>query len=509
VLALVGHHEKFGISEDDAIAQAFRLIVEKNPFPATTGRICPHRCESGCNRHQKDGGVAVGAIERYIGDIGLERGWSLPVMLASTSRVQKVAIIGAGPAGLSCAYQLIRRGYSSTIFESMPEPGGMLRYGIPPYRLPAKILRGEIDRILNLGVELRTNTTIGKDVSLDELRRDYQAIFIAPGAGASRSIEIPGSEGSHVYQAIGFLRDVARGNPPPTGKNVVVLGGGNTATDVARVCVRILGADAKVTLIRRRNETIDHEIEEAIEEGVQVELRTTLNSVIRNEEGNVVRVIAQRVTLGDKDERGYRKMIPIPGEDFEIPCDSVVLALGQKPDVRSLTSNREMNLETERNFRTHTDGIWRGGDAVAPSFAAVVIAQGRQVALSIDAELSGVEIAEPVKLNDVASSRIKLDCFEAYPRLPRQVTSPSVRVTELTREVELGHSGAEIRNEAKRCLSCGSCSGCERCWMFCTPGCMKRVPQAAPGEHFSIELEKCDGCKKCVDECPCGILEMT
>jgi NADPH-dependent glutamate synthase beta subunit-like oxidoreductase len=509
VLALVGHHEKFGISEEDAIAQAFRLIVEKNPFPATTGRICPHRCESGCNRHQKDGGVAVGAIERYIGDLGLERGWALPAMLSSTLRAQKVAIIGAGPAGLSCAYQLIRRGYLTTIFESMPEPGGMLRYGIPPYRLPAKILRGEIDRILSLGVELRTNTKIGIDVSLEELRRDYQAIFIAPGAGASRSIEIPGSEGPHVYQAIGFLRDVARGNPPQTGKNVVVLGGGNTATDVARVCVRILGTDAKVTLIRRRNETVDHEIEEAIEEGVQVELRTTLNSVIRNEEGKVVRVIAQRVTLGDKDERGYRKMIPIPGEEFEIPAESVVLALGQKPDVRSLTSNHEMNLETERNFRTHTEGIWRGGDAVAPSFAAVVIAQGRQVALSIDAELSGFEIADPPKLNDVVSSRIKLECFEAYPRLSRRVTSPHVRVAELIREVELGHSAIEIKNEAKRCLSCGSCSGCERCWMFCTPGCMKRVPKAAPGEHFSIELEKCDGCKKCVDECPCGVLEMT
>ena len=510
VISLLAQRERLGLSEEQACERAWRLIVETNPFPAITGRICPHRCEEGCNRHGKDGGVAVGAIERTIGDFGLERGLKLPGCDVPDPHHDKIAIIGAGPTGLSCAYQLVRRGYAPTIFEGMPEPGGMLRYGIPPYRLPSHVLRGEIQRILDLGVELRVSTMIGRDVTLEDLHRDYRHVFIAPGAGASRSFQIPGSEGPGVYQAIGFLRDVARGQTPPIGKNIVILGGGNTAVDVARVCVRILGKDAAITLIRRRNELVDTEIEDAIAEGVRVELRTTLNEVIRDAAGNVERVVAQRVDLGDNDERGYRKMLPIPGDTFEIPTDSLVLALGQKPDVKSLAPGRDMNLDADETGKTRTEGIWRGGDAVAPSFAAVVIGQGRQVALSIDAELHGTLSfsSESPKPIPVPSERIKLDCFEPSERLGRHVAAPESRVADMQCEVDLGHSAAEALKEAARCLSCGNCSGCERCWMFCTPGCMKRLPDKAPGHYFSIELQKCDGCRKCVDECPCGFLEM-
>jgi NADPH-dependent glutamate synthase beta subunit-like oxidoreductase len=508
-VSLLAQYEKLGLTQDEACERAWRLIVETNPFPAITGRICPHRCEDGCNRHPKDGGVAVGSIERFVGDWALERGLALPQCPPEERHGTKVAIIGAGPAGLSCAYHLARRGYAPTIFEGMPEPGGMLRYGIPPYRLPGHVLRGEIQRILDLGVELRTNTMIGRDVSLVELHEQFSHVFIAPGAGASRGIEIPGSDGPGVYQAIGFLRDVARGAPPKTGKNVIVLGGGNTAIDVARVCVRILGPDAVITLIRRRNEEVDDELQDAMAEGVHVALRTTLNAVLRDSDGNVVRVIAQRVDLGEKDERGYRKMIPIPGGEFELAANSVVLALGQKPDIQSLGPSRDMKLEADSTGKTQTDGIWRGGDAVAPSFAALVIAQGRQVALAIDAELRGASMPQRQSLPATDTQRLKLDFYEGRPRVQRQVAPPEVRATNMQCEVELGHSAEDAFKEAGRCLSCGSCFGCERCWMFCTPGCMKRLPETTPGNYFGIQLDKCDGCRKCVDECPCGFLEMT
>ena len=385
---------------------------------------------------------------------------------------------------------------------------GMLRYGIPPYRLPAQVLRGEIQRVVELGVEIRTNTMIGRDINLDDLRRDFKAVFIAPGAGKSRAFEIPGSDGPGVYQAIGFLRDVARGQVPETGRNVVVLGGGNTAVDVARVCVRLLGKGAAITLMRRRNELVDHEIEDAVAEGVRIELRTTVSEVIRDTQRRVVRVVAQRVDLGENDDRGYRKMIPIAGATFELDADCVVLALGQKPDVQSLAPGRDLNLDADTTGKTRTDGIWRGGDAVAPSFAAVVIGQGRQVARSIDAELRGQPVAEPLNLPPVDTKRIKLDCYEPSTRLGRHIADTAGRAADMQVEVDLGHSAEEALREATRCLSCGNCSGCERCWMFCTPGCMKRVANKVPGHYFTIQLEKCDGCRKCVDECPCGFLEM-
>ena len=240
-----------------------------------------------------------------------------------------------------------------------------------------------------------------------------------------------------------------------------------------------------------------------------MELRTTLNAVLRDPEGHVTGVIAQRVDLGEKDERGYRKMIPIASGDFELAADSVVLALGQKPDIQSLGPARDMKLEADASFKTQTNGIWRGGDAVAPSFAALVIAQGRQVALSMDAEIRGVPLPQATGNPPTDSQRLKLDFYETRERLQRSVADPAARIADMHCEVELGHTVEQVFHEASRCLSCGNCFGCERCWMFCTPGCMKRLADASPGNYFGIQLDKCDGCRKCVDECPCGFLEMT
>jgi NADPH-dependent glutamate synthase beta subunit-like oxidoreductase/Pyruvate/2-oxoacid:ferredoxin oxidoreductase delta subunit len=508
LVALLNQREKLGLSIDEACERAWRLVVETNPFPATTGRICPHRCEEGCNRQQKDSGVAVGTLERFIGDWGLEHEMALPGRPDHPMHPEKVAIIGAGPAGLSCAYQLMRRGYASTIFEGMPQPGGMLRYGIPAYRLPARVLEGEIWRILGLGVELRTKTMIGRDVSLDELRQQYAAVFVAPGAAASRNIDIPGVPGPGVYRAVEFLREVARRGPPPVGQRVVIVGGGNTAIDAARVCARVLGGNGVITLLRQENQNVDDELRETMEEGVAVEFLATLNSVVRKANQDVSHVVVQKIELGEKDAQGFPALIPVAGESYELRADTVILALGQKPDVNRIFQGDQERFEADRAGKTRTDGVWRGGDAVTPSFAAVVIGQGRQVAISIDAELRGHPVPEAPKLPELPAARLKLECYEAKARLERRLTPVRERLADLQSEIELGYDVQAVLNEASRCLSCGSCFGCERCWMYCTPGCMSRLPQVAPGQYFTIKHDKCDGCRKCAEECPTGFLEM-
>jgi len=508
-LAILNQRDKLGLTVDQACEQAWKLIVESNPFPATTGRICPHRCEQSCNRHEKDGGVAVGMIERFLGDFALARELPLPGVPERPIHPERVAIIGAGPAGLSCAYHLARLGYASTLFEGMPQPGGMLRYGIPAYRLPARILEGEIRRILEVGVELRCRTTIGRDVTLEELRREHAAVFVAPGAAKSRDVDIPGASGAGVFRAVEFLRDVARGEPPAIGKYVVVAGGGNSALDAARVCARLLGGTGVITLLRQENETVDDDLREAMEEGVEVEFRTTLNSVVRNVMGGVDSALVQRIELGEKDASGFPALIPIERKSYELRADTVILALGQTPNVNRIFQGKEGEFETDEQGRTKTRGVWRGGDAVAPSFAAVVIGQGRQVACSIDAELRGKPQPEIVRPAEVPKHRIKLDCFDPVPRLERRLAPVQNRLSNLQSELELDQEPADVLREASRCLSCGCCSGCERCWMYCTPGCMHKVSDPRPGHYFSIETDKCDGCRKCAEDCPVGYLDMT
>jgi NADPH-dependent glutamate synthase beta subunit-like oxidoreductase len=508
-LALLNQREKLGLSQEQACERAWSLLAETNPFPATTGRICPHRCEASCNRHGKDGGVAVGMIERFLGDFALERELALPGVPERPVHRERVAIIGAGPAGLSCAYHLARLGYASTIFEGMPQPGGMLRYGIPAYRLPTRVLEGEIRRILEIGVELRTRTTIGRHVTLEELRQQYAAVFVAPGAAKSRDVDIPGANGVGVFRAVEFLRDVARGEPPAIGKYVVIAGGGNSAVDAARVCARLLGGTGVITLLRQENEAIDDDLREAMEEGVEIEFMTTLNSVVRNVMGAVDSALVQRVELGDKDGSGFPTLLPIARKSYELRADTIILALGQTPNVNRIFQGSEQQFETDERGKTKAQGVWRGGDAVTPSFAAVVIGQGRQVAYSIDAELRGRPLPEVGKPAEVPSDRIKLECFDPRPRLQRKLAPVEDRLSNLESELELDQDPAAVLAEAGRCLSCGSCFGCERCWMYCTPGCMSRLPEPRPGRYFGINTDKCDGCRKCSEECPAGFLDMS
>ena len=520
-LNTISQHTKVGKSLDDALDEAFRQLVAKNPLPAVLGRVCPHPCESECNRKDKDSAVAINSVERFLGDWGIERRLALRAEAAPGSLPEKVAVIGSGPAGLSCAYHLARRGYRVTVFESLPEAGGMLRYGIPDYRLPREVLAAEVARIAALGVEIRCGAAVGKDVPFDSLQKDFDAIFIAIGAHAGKQIKVEGEQGPFVYTGTGFLRQVAMGAPPPIGRKVAVIGGGDTAIDAARVCLRLptdaadvakkMGAD--VTLFYRRTRTempaIEEEVVGALEEDVKIEFLAAPSRIVRDGSGKVTRLVVERMKLGDPDASGRRSPVPT-GELVEHDCDTVITAVSQEPDFRSLGGSLAgiRWLEADKWGKTTHPKVWTGGDNINLGLATIAIGQGRTAADSIHATLRGEALGEPPALPKIPLSRLKLDFYEAKPRTQRGAVAPAERLAKPHAEIDLGITKEQVLEEASRCMSCGFCFGCERCWMYCTPSCFTKVAEKKPGTYFKIKLDTCDGCKKCADECPCGFLDM-
>ncbi|MEK7817224.1 MAG: FAD-dependent oxidoreductase, partial [Actinomycetota bacterium] len=271
-LTYIAQAETFDCEHEESVDEAWHVLTDKNPFPAVHGRICPHPCEDGCNRQHKDSSVAINNMERYIGDHGLKRGLKFKKITDKT-RDQKVAIIGAGPSGLSCAFQMARRGYPVTVFESAEKPGGMLRYGIPSYRLPEDILDAEIQNIIDLGVELKCGVKIGEDVSFEQLKSDYDVVYVAVGAQKGSNMKIEGEDSGKVLSGVDFLRRINMGETVDVGKKVMVVGGGNTAIDAARVSRR-LGAEVTILYRRTRNEmpAIAHEIDDSEKEGIMLEI---------------------------------------------------------------------------------------------------------------------------------------------------------------------------------------------------------------------------------------------
>jgi|YNPBryBLVA2012_1023415.scaffolds.fasta_scaffold00273_8 NADPH-dependent glutamate synthase beta subunit-like oxidoreductase len=503
-LTTIAQAEAYGRTPEQAYEIAWRMITDRNPFPAVCGRVCPHPCEEGCNRTAKDGGVAINAMERYVGDFGLKKGLKLQ-KLTEEKYPEKVAVVGAGPAGLSCAYQLARRGYSVTVFEAFSKPGGMLRYGIPKYRLPREVLDAEIQNILDLGVELRCSTVIGKDVPLEELKKEYKAVFVGIGAHKGIKLRVPGEDAPNVFTGTEFLNKVNSGEEVKVGGKVLVIGGGDTAIDAARISKR-LGADVTIVYRRTRAEmpAIAPEIEGALEEGVKIEFLAAPVEILV-QDGVAVGMKCIRMELGEPDASGRRRPVPKEGSEFVMEATAIIAAISQEPAFDGFEPLKEGKdwIKVDEWGHTKEEGIFAGGDNVELGLVTIAIAQGRFAAEAIDAHLRGKPLEKPAPLPPIPKERVKLSWYKEMPRNER----PHVPVDQrgMDTEIELGLSDEQALAEAQRCMSCGMCMDCETCWMFCTNSCFVKQPK---GEHYKIKLELCNGCKKCAEECPCGYIDL-
>ncbi len=520
-LTVIQLREKLGLSIDEACEQAFDMEMETNPFPAVMGRVCPHPCETACNRGKKDGSVGINSVERHLGDYALEHGLKAKMIEGEEAKKQKIAVVGAGPSGMSCAYQLARRGYKVTVFEGLPKPGGMLRYGIPVYRLPREIIDAEVQRIVDLGVELKLDTKIGKDVSYDDIKKDYDAIYVAIGAHQGKAMGIPGEEGPGLWTGTEFLNHANSGKKVDLGTNVVVIGGGDTAVDAARVSKRLIGDSAKmaskmgaqVTILYRRTRAempaIDREIDEAIEEDINLEYLAAPIEILRDDEGAVRAMVVQRMELGEPDSSGRRRPVPIEGDTYELPIQTVITAVSQKPDLAAMHSEELGDgwLNGDEWGFTGVEGVWTGGDNINLGIATTSIGQARLAALAIDAKLQGKTLKKIEQGEMIRSEKLKLDWYKPIERTQRQVKSPEDRLANPFDEVDLGVTAEDALIECNRCFSCGKCFGCENCWMYCQANVFAAVDPPSLGNFFKIKkIEVCDGCKKCWEECPCGFI---
>jgi NADPH-dependent glutamate synthase beta subunit-like oxidoreductase len=460
-------------------------------------------------------------VERFIGDYGIEHKLTAEPFEGAEGQRQEVAVIGAGPSGLACAYQLARYGYKVTVFEGLPKAGGMLRYGIPVYRLPREVIDAEIDSALSAWAWTSScGVKVGQDVSFDELRKDYDAIYVAIGAHQGKGLGIEGEEGPGIWTGTEFLNHVNSGKSVDLGNHVVIIGGGDTAIDAARVSKRVItdsaeisakmGAD--VTILYRRTRTempaIEREIEEALEENIGIEYLAAPKEILRDEEGAVRGLIVQRMALGEPDSSGRRRPVPIENDTYEVPLTTMIAAVSQKPDLGALGSEELGDgwLNGDDWGFTGVDGIWTGGDNINLGIATTSIGQGRKSADAIHAKMQGVEPKAPIEAEVITHDKLMIDWYEAKDREVRQVKTPEERLAAPFDEVDLGLTAEQALAEVERCFSCGKCFGCENCWMYCQNNVFKKAKPQEHGHFFDIKMELCDGCKKCWEECPCGFI---
>ncbi len=484
-------------AESGDYESAWRELVRDNPLPAVMGRVCYHPCESACNRGELDEAVGIHGVERFLGDEAIRLGWQLALDAGPSGK--QVLVVGAGPSGLSAAYHLTRLGHAVTIREAGPMAGGMMRFGIPRYRLPREILDAEVQRILALGVRLECEAKV---TNILGAMRDggFDAAFLAVGAHIGRRAYIPAGEAAHVLDAVTLLRSMEGQERPMLGRRVVVYGGGDTAMDVARTAKR-LGASEAVVVYRRTRDRMpahDVEIEEAEEEGVMMKWLSTIR---RAEQG---KLLLEKMEL---DESGF----PQPtGELEELMADSLVLALGQEADLSLLDGVPGLQIEdgvvqVDARMMTGHAGIFAGGDMVpAERTVTVGVGHGKQAARNIDAWLRDTAFVHPPEPELASFDKLNVWYYAEAPKTvaPRL---DAIRRQSSFEEVTQGLDEANALFEARRCLSCGNCFGCDNCYGVCPDNAVLKVLE---GDGYAFDLDYCKGCGICVEECPCGAIEM-
>ena len=478
--------------------QAWRLLTRDNPLPAVMGRVCYHPCESACNRGHLDECVGINAIERFLGDEALRRGWQFEPPPAPSG--QRVLVVGAGPSGLSAGYHLARLGHAVTIREAGPVAGGMMRFGIPKYRLPRDVLDAEIRRIEALGVRVELGAKVD-DVLAARDAGGFDAVFLAVGAHIAKRAYLPAGSAAKMLDAVSVLRSMEGEAPPLLGRKVVVYGGGNTALDVARTAKR-LGATESIIVYRRTRERMpahESELEEALQEGVLVKWLST----IRQAGDSSITVEKMRL-----DEAGS----PVPTGEFEtLEADSVVLALGQDVDLSLLDGVPGLEIEdgvvkVDEALMTGHPGIFAGGDMVPGERTVTVgVGHGKLAARHIDAWLRGARWTHPPRPELATYERLNTWYYSDAPR-SRQPVLDAIRRQSTFDEVVGSYDETTAQFEARRCLSCGNCFECDNCYGVCPDNA---VVKRGPGLRYEFNYDYCKGCGLCVAECPCGAITTT
>ncbi len=476
---------------------AWRLLTQENPLPAVMGRVCYHPCEGACNRAQLDSAVGINSVERFLGDEAIRRGWRFAAPASSSGK--RILVVGAGPSGLSAAYHLARLGHAVEIHEAGPLAGGMMRFGIPKYRLPRDVLDAEVKRIVDLGVVLRLNAKVS---SIQETMKSgrFDAAFLAVGAHIGKRAYIPAGAAAKIIDAVSVLRSMEGEEKPLLGRRVVVYGGGNTAIDVARTAKR-LGAEEAVIVYRRTREKMpahDFEVEEALQEGVLIKWLSTIKQASESS------ITVEKMVL---DEKGF----PQPTGELEtLAADAVVLALGQDVDLSLLNGVPGLQVEdgvvkVGANMMTGHAGIFAGGDMVpAERTVTVAVGHGKKAARHIDAWLKGGAYRK--EQNHEPASFDKLNPWY-YSDAPKSVrpTLDVVRRQSTFDEVVKGLDESNALYEARRCLSCGNCFECDNCYGVCPDNAVIKL---GPGKRFQFNYDYCKGCGLCAAECPCGAIRM-
>ena len=477
---------------------AWRELVKNNPFPAIHGRVCYHPCETSCNRVELDGAVSIHSVERFLGDTAIEHGWQFEKPRFSSGR--RVLVVGSGPSGLSAAYQLANLGHQVEIRDSSPLPGGMMRYGIPEYRLPRDILDAEVARVQALGVTIVNNYVV-TDLLAEMAEGGFDAAFVAIGAHLSRRVDIPTRDASRIVDAVTFLREVASGERPDVGRKVAVYGGGNTAMDAARVARR-LGAEESIIVYRRTQEQMPAhavEREEAEAEGVTMNWLRTITSLGEDD---------MTVEIMELDEGGRARGT---GRFEKLEADTVILALGQETDSSFLRKIPGMRFDHDvlqvdkRTLMTDVPGIFAGGDAV-PSERTVTIGvgHGKRAGKQIDAWLAAREAPDRPKHELADFDRLNLWYFGDARQSVQPEIDPGIRIADFG-EIIGGLSAEDATTEASRCLSCGNCFECDGCLGACPEDAVIKL---GPGNRYRFDYDKCTGCATCYEQCPVHAIEM-